>query len=59
MNHDLVFGDFMISERILRFDLQILMVSECDMISSEPCALVGPVSRVYGVCRASDLGSGA
>ncbi|GKV53708.1 hypothetical protein SLEP1_g60225, partial [Rubroshorea leprosula] len=27
--------------------------------SSEPCAFVGPVSRVHGVCCAPDLGSGA
>ncbi|GKV53661.1 hypothetical protein SLEP1_g60178 [Rubroshorea leprosula] len=26
------------------------------MISSEPCALVGLVSRVYGVCRALKFG---
>ncbi|GKU99388.1 hypothetical protein SLEP1_g12246 [Rubroshorea leprosula] len=26
------------------------------MISSEPCALVGPVSRVYGVCHVSGFG---
>ncbi|GKU89534.1 hypothetical protein SLEP1_g3660 [Rubroshorea leprosula] len=32
------------------------MVSECDMISSEPCALVGPVSRVYGVCHVPGFG---
>ncbi|GKV50062.1 hypothetical protein SLEP1_g56778 [Rubroshorea leprosula] len=37
----------------------ILVVLECDMISSEPCALVGPVSRVYGVCRVSKSDFGA
>ncbi|GKV15401.1 hypothetical protein SLEP1_g26194 [Rubroshorea leprosula] len=26
------------------------------MISSEPCALVGPVSRVYGVCHVPGFG---
>ncbi|GKU90779.1 hypothetical protein SLEP1_g4732 [Rubroshorea leprosula] len=26
------------------------------MINSEPCALVGSVSRVYGVCRVSGFG---
>ncbi|GKU89736.1 hypothetical protein SLEP1_g3832 [Rubroshorea leprosula] len=35
------------------------MVSECDMISSEHCAFVEPVSRVHGVCRVSKLGFGA
>ncbi|GKV15573.1 hypothetical protein SLEP1_g26354 [Rubroshorea leprosula] len=32
------------------------MVSDCGVISSESCAFVGPVSRVYGVCRVSKLG---
>ncbi|GKV40470.1 hypothetical protein SLEP1_g48115 [Rubroshorea leprosula] len=26
------------------------------MISSEPCALVGPVSRVHGVCHVPGFG---
>ncbi|GKV41226.1 hypothetical protein SLEP1_g48792 [Rubroshorea leprosula] len=32
----------MILEQILKVDLQILVVSEYSMISSEPCAFVGP-----------------
>ncbi|GKV14926.1 hypothetical protein SLEP1_g25727 [Rubroshorea leprosula] len=28
----------------------------CDMISSKPCALVGLVSRVYGVCHVLGFG---
>ncbi|GKV01871.1 hypothetical protein SLEP1_g14385 [Rubroshorea leprosula] len=32
------------------------MVSECDMISSESCALVGLVSRLYGVCHVPRFG---
>ncbi|GKV11333.1 hypothetical protein SLEP1_g22597 [Rubroshorea leprosula] len=35
------------------------MVSDCGVISSKPCAFVGLVSRVHGVCCASDLGSEA
>ncbi|GKV27733.1 hypothetical protein SLEP1_g36870 [Rubroshorea leprosula] len=31
-------------------------LSDVKWISSEPCALVGPVSRVHGVCRVSGLG---
>ncbi|GKV13695.1 hypothetical protein SLEP1_g24681 [Rubroshorea leprosula] len=34
-------------------------LSDVIWISSEPCALVGPVSRVHGVCRASNSGFGA
>ncbi|GKV50700.1 hypothetical protein SLEP1_g57398 [Rubroshorea leprosula] len=32
------------------------MVSDCGVISSEPCAFVGPVSRVHGVCRVPGFG---
>ncbi|GKV02282.1 hypothetical protein SLEP1_g14739 [Rubroshorea leprosula] len=40
----------------MKFDLQILVVSECDVISSEPCAFVGPISRVHGVCHVPGFG---
>ncbi|GKV51462.1 hypothetical protein SLEP1_g58117 [Rubroshorea leprosula] len=33
----------MILEKIMKFDLEILMVSDVNWISSEPCAFVGPV----------------
>ncbi|GKV13422.1 hypothetical protein SLEP1_g24429 [Rubroshorea leprosula] len=32
------------------------MVSERDIISFEPCAFVGPVPRVYGVCHVLGFG---
>ncbi|GKV15367.1 hypothetical protein SLEP1_g26161 [Rubroshorea leprosula] len=44
----------MILEQIIKFDLQILMVSDCGMISSEPCAFVGPSHK----CMTSGTMSG-
>ncbi|GKV36697.1 hypothetical protein SLEP1_g44797 [Rubroshorea leprosula] len=32
------------------------MVSDCGVISSEPCAFVGLVSRVHGVCHVPGFG---
>ncbi|GKV48919.1 hypothetical protein SLEP1_g55701 [Rubroshorea leprosula] len=32
------------------------MVSDCGVISFEPCAFVGPVSRVHGVCHVPRFG---
>ncbi|GKV29660.1 hypothetical protein SLEP1_g38565 [Rubroshorea leprosula] len=40
----------MISKQILKFDLQTLMVSDCDLIKSHKCT---------AFTTSSDLGSGA
>ncbi|GKV43000.1 hypothetical protein SLEP1_g50347 [Rubroshorea leprosula] len=49
----------MISEQILKFYLQIFVVSDCDMISSEPCAFVGPFHECTASVASPDMGSGA
>ncbi|GKV32402.1 hypothetical protein SLEP1_g41011 [Rubroshorea leprosula] len=49
----------MILEQILKFDLQILMVSDVNWISFELCAFMGPSHKCTASITFSDLDSRA
>ncbi|GKV05547.1 hypothetical protein SLEP1_g17547 [Rubroshorea leprosula] len=49
----------MISGQILKLYLQILVASDCGMISSEPYAFVGSSHKCVPSATSSDLDSGA